>query len=83
VTYQELYIQSLEARINAGGKQEDVDKAVNEYNAPSREGFDAWLKAVQKVPCSTCGDRFQPDGQTPSQEILCKTHAPKLEIAKS
>jgi hypothetical protein len=76
VTYQELYTQALEARINAGGKPADVDAAISEYNTPTREGFDAWLKTLKKVPCSTCGDHFQPDGQAPSQETLCPTHAP-------
>lgn len=81
MTYQELYTQWLESRINAGGKNEDVDAALDEYNAPTRQGFDAWLKNTKKVPCSTCGDHFAPDGQAPSQEILCPTHAPRLEIA--
>ena len=77
MTYQELYVQALEARINAGGKTDDVDAVISEYNAPTREGFDAWFKNLKKVPCSTCGDHFQPDGQAPSQEILCPTHAPR------
>jgi hypothetical protein len=74
VTYQELYIQWLETRIQAGGAVDVVDAAVDEYNAPTREGFDAWLTSTRKVPCSTCGDHFKPDGQSPSQEILCETH---------
>jgi hypothetical protein len=83
VTYQELYIQWLEARLNAGGKPEEVDKAIDEYNVPTREGFDAWLKTMKKVHCSTCGDLFEPSGQAPFQEILCQTHTPKIEIVKT
>lgn len=83
MTYQELYAQWLEARITAGGKQADVDTVVSEYNAPTREGFDAWLKAMRQVPCNTCGDLFKPVDQAPTQEILCKTHAARPEITKT
>jgi hypothetical protein len=74
VTYQELYSQWLETRITAGGKPNTVNAIIDEYNAPTRQGFDAWLSNTKKVPCSTCGDYFQPDGPAPSQEILCQTH---------
>lgn len=83
MTYQELYIQALEFRIDAGGKAEDVDATIREYNMPTREGFDAWLKTAKRVPCATCGTHFQPDGQAPSQEILCPTHAPRPPSAKT
>lgn len=79
MTYQELYLQHLEAALAQGGKEAAINKAVSEFNNPTRAGFDEWLKDVPWTACSTCGDSFKPTdiepAVTPDAEILCKTHS--------
>lgn len=76
MTYMDLYISALEACIERGGKQEDVERAVTEYNAFNREAFEKWLASVPSVHCATCGDVFKPEGtKKAGDEILCAEHA--------
>jgi hypothetical protein len=79
VTYQELYLQHLETCLEAGGKQDDVEKAVAEFNAPTKEAFETWIKGVTVVLCSTCGALFKPDNPEFTEEIQCTNHPPKPE----
>lgn len=74
MTYMDLYISALEARIERGGKQEDVEKAVAEYNAFDKDAFKTWVEKIGKVTCAQCGDAFTPTPANPRDEVLCPEH---------
>lgn len=71
MTYTEAYLAALYDVLQAGGKQEAVDKAVAEVNNPTNEGLQLWLKAHPKQPCDQCGVMFTPENATLDQEISC------------
>jgi len=72
MTYLALYIESLEARIAAGGTQEAVDKAFAEYNVFNQEAFNLWVAGLGEVTCIACGKRFKPNTTPERNEILCE-----------
>jgi len=74
MTYQELYVQHLERRLDDGGKPEDVESTVREFNNPTKAGFDAWIQGDPWASCSTCGDPFKTESVEPYMEILCPNH---------
>jgi predicted Zn-ribbon and HTH transcriptional regulator len=73
VKYAEAYLAALYDVLEAGGKQDAIDKAINEVNRPTAEGLAHWLKAFPKQPCDQCGTEFEPQDVTLDQEMSCPT----------
>lgn len=71
MTYLELYMESLESRIAAGGTQEAVDKTFEEYNVFNPAAFVAWLSSLDEVECRACGEMFKPEAKTTDAEVTC------------
>jgi hypothetical protein len=74
--YLELYLAGLYDALEAGGKQEAVDRAIAEINNPTPEGLVAWLQVAKTTACPSCGTTFTlaTDVQL-DQEVLCPTCA--------
>jgi hypothetical protein len=71
--YFNLYLAALYDALEAGGKQDVVDRAIEEINNPTQTGLDAYLKARSVVPCGVCGESFnlEEDKPTLNEEVLC------------
>lgn len=73
MTYLHLYLAALYDALEKGGKQEDIDRAISEINAPTQTAFEAWLKATGALPCAVCGVPFTPTTPDLNAEALCPT----------
>ncbi len=69
--FAEAYLAALYDVLDAGGKQDVIDKAINEVNRPTDAGLAKWLEAFPKQPCSECGAEFEPKDVKLDQEMSC------------
>ena len=73
VKFIEAYLAALYDVLEAGGKQEAIDKAVAEVNNPTDAGLATWLKAFPEQPCDQCGTPYKPEDAKLDQEMTCPT----------
>lgn len=83
MTYLEWYVEQLNAQLEVGGTEAEVEHAVTEFNKPTRGGFEKYA-ADKAFNCATCGDLLIAASPLPplDQEIACPKCAP-LTTAKS
>lgn len=79
-TYLIAYEDELTRRIEKGGLQEDVDRAIKSYNHFHRSEFDSWLTDAT-LACGHCGAPAAKDRVEPLDEIACDVHRPSKENA--
>ena len=72
-TYLSEYEDHLTERMERGGDEADVEKAVSEYNRLSTVKLVAWVKDAG-LKCSYCEEPAVTDGIRPTDEVTCAEH---------
>jgi len=75
-TYLIAYEEALTKKIEAGGTQEEIDRAIKAYNSFHRSEFDTWLTDA-KLECFLCGEPAVKDKIEPLDEVTCESHRRK------
>ncbi len=77
--YLHVYLAGLYDLLERGGKQEDIEKIIDEVNNPTQAGFERWLAENQPIACATCGASFKPEGSPKiTAEAVCPSCQPAL-----
>lgn len=74
-TYLSKYEDHLNALIAGGGNEEDIERAVDEYNKVSPAKLAAWINMTD-LTCAYCDKPAVKRGARPTDEITCEEHKP-------
>jgi PHP family Zn ribbon phosphoesterase len=71
VKFADAYLAALYDVLEAGGKQDVIEKAVSEVNRPTDAGLAGWLKAFPEQTCDQCGELYKPQDAKLDEEMTC------------